>query len=51
MELSASGLVVPGVDGGRYGNQEETEDMLRAIAQSGRGRFHHFRVSGAVPTT
>ncbi len=46
MELSARGLVIPGLKGGRYGNQEEMEEMLRSIAQSGCGRFHHFRVSG-----
>ncbi len=38
----------PGVEGGRYGNERETEEMLRTIAESGRGRCHHFRISGLV---
>ena len=46
MEYTVGGLVVPGRGGGRYGGEQETEECLRAIARTGRGRFHHFRVSG-----
>ncbi len=46
VEFSAGDLVIPGRERGRYGSEAETEDLLRALAKSGRGRFHHFRISG-----
>lgn len=33
--------------GGKCGTEEEVEDCLKGLATVGRGRFHHFRVSGA----
>ena len=33
-------------DGGRCGLEKEIEDYLRALAKAGKGRFHHFKLSG-----
>ena len=46
MEYESQGLVLPGREGGRYGSECEVEECLREIARVGRGRFHHFRISG-----
>lgn len=34
-------------EGGRYGVGVEVERCLKKLAQVGRGRFHHFKVSGS----
>lgn len=34
-------------EGGRCKLEAELEDCLQALAVAGRGRFHHFRVSGS----
>ena len=36
-----------GSEGGRFGADEEVEDCLQSLAVAGKGRFHHFRVSGS----
>lgn len=36
-----------GSEGGRFGADEEVEDCLQSLATAGKGRFHHFRVSGS----
>ena len=36
----------PSGEGGRCGQEEEVAEYLKALAQVGRGRFHHFKVSG-----
>ena len=33
-------------DGGRCGTEEEVVDCLKALSVAGKGRFHHFKVSG-----
>ena len=35
-----------GNEGGRCGGEVELETCLRDLAEAGKGRFHHFRVSG-----
>ena len=46
MEPLTTGLVIPGRDGGRWGDEEEIEECLRQITRVGGGRFHHFKLSG-----
>jgi len=45
-EPLATELVIPGREGGRWGDEGETEECLRQIANAGGGRFHHFKLSG-----
>ena len=45
-EPLATELVIPGTDGGRWGDEGEMEECLRQIAKAGGGRFHHFKLSG-----
>ena len=47
-ETSSDGLVIPGRESGRYGSECETEGCFKELAKTGRGRFHHFRVSGVA---
>ena len=46
MEPLTTGLVIPGRDGGRWGDEGEIEESLRQITRTGGGRFHHFKLSG-----
>ena len=46
MEPLTTGLVIPGRDGGRWGDEGEIEECLRQITRAGGGRFHHFKLSG-----
>ena len=45
-EPLATGLVIPGKEGGKYGSEEEMVECLRQVVKAGGGRFHHFKVSG-----
>ena len=46
MEHIGHNLVVPGREGGRYGNSKDVGECLENIAMTIRGRFHRFKVSG-----
>ena len=35
-----------GSEGGRFGSGGEVEGCLQALAEAGRGRYHHFKVRG-----
>lgn len=46
-EPLADPSLYPGSEGGRFGLQEELEKCLKGLAAAGKGRFHHFTVSGS----
>lgn len=40
--------IIPGLDGGTYLCENEVKSHFKELAKTGRGRFHHFRVSGCA---